>query len=227
VEAAERNAGRHRNGRRFDNDGKLFATYIYIISGKLAYETLQSNMPTALPTSSLISKHLQRVNQPVQEGIFRFSELKEFLLARRLPNVVWISEDGTRITSRIEYDPRTNLLVGFVPRLNRNGLPYSDGLEAVSEEAMKQIFANRVKAGTAYVIMAQPLADGAPPFILALFGTDNRFTAEDVAKRWAWMKLEAQKHDITIAGFSSDADSKPLRAMRCMAMPEFCANGDE
>jgi len=91
---------------------------------------------------------------------------------------------------------------------------------------MKVMFATRVKASTGYLIMAQPLADGSPPFCLALFGTDNRFTAEDVAKRWAWMKLEAQQHGITIAGFSSDADPKLLRAMRCLAMSSPCENGD-
>jgi len=101
---------------------------MYLVSGKLSYDTLQANMPTALPTSSLLNKKVQHINQPVLEGAFRFSELKEYLQVRGLPNVVWISEDGTRIISRIEYDPKTNLCVGFVHRLNRNGLPCSDGL---------------------------------------------------------------------------------------------------
>lgn len=36
---------------------------------------------------------------------------------------VWISEDGTRITGRLQYDPGSNQIVGLLLPLDENGLP--------------------------------------------------------------------------------------------------------
>lgn len=32
--------------------------------------------------------------------------------------------------------------------------------------------------------MAQPLIEHAPPFVLQVFGTDNKFKSQDVLLRW-------------------------------------------
>jgi len=40
--------------------------------------------------------------------------------------------------------------------------------------------------------MAQSLDDKAPPFCVAIYGTDNRFTNEDIMSRLNFMKLAAR-----------------------------------
>lgn len=62
--------------------------------------------------------------------------------------------------------------------------------------------------------MAQPLSEKAPIFCVALFGSNNRFEAIDVANRWKWMSEEARKHNISLLGFSSDGDTRLLKCMQ-------------
>lgn len=59
----------------------------------------------------------------VVEGQMRCKELCEYLDNLKAVKKVWISEDGTAITARISYDPKTNQLVGIVLPLNSNGCP--------------------------------------------------------------------------------------------------------
>lgn len=52
IESAEKNSGREPKGRRFDETVKLFATYLYIMSGRACYDTLSANLP--LPQTTTI-----------------------------------------------------------------------------------------------------------------------------------------------------------------------------
>ena len=65
-----------------------------------------------------------------------------------------------------------------------------------------------------YTIIAQPLQNDDPCFCFCLYGTDNKFTAEHVLGRWDYTVRELKKYDITVAGISSDGDSRLLKAMR-------------
>ncbi|KYN23201.1 hypothetical protein ALC57_04378 [Trachymyrmex cornetzi] len=62
--------------------------------------------------------------------------------------------------------------------------------------------------------MAQPLQNNTPSFCLSIFGTDNRFTASDVLKRWIKMQSMAKEFGITILGHSSDGDTRLMKAMK-------------
>lgn len=64
-----------------------------MISGPLAYETLQSNLPHTLPTLSYINKYITRVNSNITEGVLRCAELKKYIDENNLPNFVSLSED--------------------------------------------------------------------------------------------------------------------------------------
>lgn len=79
--------------------------------------------------------------------------MQAYLVSEDLPLEVVVSEDGTRITGKIEYDPRTNLCVGFVPRIDNNGLPDTTPYLATSESAIKHMFKEAPKAKNAYTIM--------------------------------------------------------------------------
>ncbi len=52
--------------------------------------------------------------------------------------------------------------------------------------------------------MAQPLCESVPAFCLAVMGTDNKFTAEDVLKRWNYLVLECKKFGISTQLSSND-----------------------
>lgn len=62
--------------------------------------------------------------------------------------------------------------------------------------------------------MAQPIKIGAPSFCLSIFGTDNKFTAENVLTRWNLIKQKLSEVGVKIIGVSSDGDSRLLKAMR-------------
>lgn len=140
------------------------------------------------------------------------NQLKTFLVERNLPLCVWVSEDGTRITGKIEFDSSSNKLIGFVLPLV-DGCPKPDTFMATSAQKIMNHFETSIKSDYAYVIMAQPLLPSAPSFCLSIFGTDNRFTYEDVMKIWNKIQKLASYVGITILGFSSDGDTRLLKSM--------------
>lgn len=107
-QAADRNATKKPSGYRFGSDEKSFATYLRMIVGPLAYDTIQKNSTTALPSLSSTNRYVRKINCRVIEGILRCNELKPFLEHRNLKKIVSLSEDATRIIGRIQYDRKTN-----------------------------------------------------------------------------------------------------------------------
>ena len=144
----------------------------------------------------------------------RCKDLKEFLKTRNLPLIIWLSEDATRLTGRIQYDQNTNQIVGFVLPLDKQGMPIPFSFPATSYRVIEKYFQDEKVSSSLYTIIAQPLQNDAPCFCLFLYGTDNKFTAEHVLGRWDYTVRESKKYGITVAGISSDGDSRLLKAMR-------------
>jgi hypothetical protein len=149
----------------------------------------------------------------IVEGQLRMSELKDFLVSNNLPLKVWISEDGTRILDKVEYDPQTNQLVGLVLPLEKDGMPKVLSHEADCARNIESLILNKEKSKIGYIVVAQPLYRGNRSFCLSFFGTNNKFTYIDVVKRWTHIYNEAKKIGIEIVGFSGDGDSRILKAM--------------
>jgi len=214
YECAEKNqkSSKYKHRNRFDEELKKFSTYIFIVGGRLLYETLHANMDRVLPSITTIFRYLDNTQSKVIEGSFRFNELRVHLIKKNLPLKIWISEDATRITGKIEYDIKSNNIVGFVLPL-MNGCPVPNAFIASSAKTIAQYFNSESRANYAYVIMAKPLNDTAAPFCLSIFGTNNRFSNEDVINRWEFMKTVASEQGIEILGFSSDGDPRLLKAM--------------
>lgn len=129
----------------------------------------------------------------VVEGQLRCKELSEYLDKMQTVRSVWISEDATAIVSIVKYDPKTNQLIGILLPLNKSdGLPKTFSFEAsnatIIEQHLKQPFSKFV-----HVVMAQPLDEKVPPFLLQMFSTNNNFTAVDVVHRWNTTKLELER----------------------------------
>jgi hypothetical protein len=85
---------------------------------KKTLQVLYSNLP--LPSISTVQQNMKNNDNKIVEGQLRMSELKDFLVSNNLPLKVWISEDGTRILDKVEYDPQTNQLVGLVLPLEKD-----------------------------------------------------------------------------------------------------------
>lgn len=88
------------------------------------------------------------------EGEYRFPQLKNFLIKNNLPLCVWISEDATGITGKIEYDSISNKIVGFVMPFN-NGLAKADVFLADSAYGIGTYFKENVKAITSSWILVR------------------------------------------------------------------------
>lgn len=214
YECAEKNqkSSKYKHHNRFEEELKKFSTYIFIVGGRLLYETLHANMNRVLPSITTIFRYLDNTQSKVIDGNFRFNELRVYLIKKNLPLKVWISEDATRITGKIEYDVKSNKVVGFVLPL-KNGCPLPNAFIASNAKTNAQYFNSECRANYAYVIMARPLNETAAPFCLSIYGTNNRFSNEDVINRWEFMKTVATEQGIEILGFSSDGDTRLLKTM--------------
>lgn len=213
--ATDRNSKRKKGGYRYDADIKLFSAYLRTIVGRLGYETIQKNLPCALPSLPSTNRYIQASNCRVHEGVLRSEELLVHLSSRNLPLVVSISEDATRITGQVQYDSVTNQLVGFALPINKtNGMPIPLSFPARnSGEILSHFTGKNEVANFLNIIMAQPLAD-VPPFCLMVYGSDNKYNAQDVINRWNHIIAELKRLNINVLTVSSDSDPRYNSAMR-------------
>lgn len=210
IESAKNNFGKSDTGKRYSSKLKDICTYFFIVGGFLCYLLMYRNLP--IPSVSTIRANLC-TKDTIREGYFRFKELSDFLTARNLPRRVSVSEDGTRVKGQIQYDRKTNQIVGFPLPLDQNGLPCVGKYPATSARTISKYFEENTVSNIAYCLIVQPIAPNAPSFCLALFGTDNKFDYADVSHRWEWMVGKGKEHDIEIVNFSGDGDTRILKAM--------------
>lgn len=136
-----------------------------------------------------INEHKPRII----EGELRCKELGSYLEALELEEYVWISEDGSGIITRVEFDPKTNQMVGLVLPVNSlTGMPVPFTFNARNADEIQENMKKK-KSSHVYLVMAQPLKKGVPPFILQLFGTDNKFSSQNVHFRWNYTIKELNR----------------------------------
>ncbi|GAB0093294.1 hypothetical protein DMENIID0001_083760 [Sergentomyia squamirostris] len=187
------------------------STYLFCVGGPLIYEILSANM--GLPSKSAILMNLHQCSHKIVEGKIYAEELKRYLEERKLPNCVWISEDATKIVAKVQYDHIDDQVVGLVPPLKK-GIPQIRSFPCTTPEQVKGYIDTISKSEYVYVVLAQPLVINAPPFLLMTFGTDNTFTSDDVLNRWNTLIEQLKSQNIDILGFSSDGDTRLLKAMK-------------
>lgn len=129
----------------------------------------------------------------IVEGKLRCEELKLYLKKIKAPESVWLSEDASGIVQKVVYDVNSNKLVGLnLPLDAVTGIPIPNTFIAQSlrdiEKHMKNPLSHLV-----YVIIAQPIMEKSPPFILQIFGTNNKFSSMDVLNRWKHTETELNK----------------------------------
>lgn len=178
----------------------------------MLYELLHANLQNILPSITTINRCLDKESNII-DGIVRLKELKLFLTKRNYPLNVFISEDQTAIIKNIAYDSKSNKMIGFESSCKENGFP-KNNFYVNSVKDIENAFTNNTIGCNAYVYMAQPLVDNAPAFCLIVFASDNKFNYNDVLVTWTFLKHELEKLNIQITGFSSDGDTRCLKAMK-------------
>ena len=201
-------------GRTHSEIMKKFSLSLLLMVGPSAYKLINANMPEAFPSLSTVEREASKCYQPLEEGEFLFDKLSAHLDVYNAPRVISISEDATRVISRVEYDGNSDSIIGFVLPLNENALPKKDSFHATSFEEIEQMFSTSKKASNAYIYVAQAMSLSVPPFCLALIGSDNCFDATVVMKRWKYIVKECNLRNIQVISFGSDGDSRLLTSMR-------------
>lgn len=214
--AADQNVKRKKEGYRYDADMKLYAAYLRMLVGPMAYEILQKNLDCSLPSLPSTNRYISSSQCHITEGILRCEELALYLLQRNIDPVVCISEDATRITNRVQYDSKSNQIVGFVlPLKSENGLPIPFKFPARNVDEIVSHFSHNYPVSSYInVIMAQPINDKVPPFCLMIFGSDNKYTSMHVKNRWKYVAENLAKVNVKVLTFSLDSDAKFNAAMR-------------
>lgn len=215
LEAAQKNSQRPKQGYRYDNEIKNLAVYNRILAGPMGYKSLQLNLEGCFPSISTTNRFIHRSDHSVIEGELRCEELAAYLRERNLKSIVCTSIDATRIQNRIQYSSHTNELVGFVLPINEsNGMPVPHVYKARTADEIIHHFSHEYAiANYVNTVMAQPLGNAAP-FCLCVYGTDNRYTAEDVSKLWKHISQKLNEIGIIDLIKSSDSDPKYNSAMR-------------
>jgi len=223
LENVKNNSNKIPQDKCHDHIIKQFSTSLLIYTGPRTYNFLHENIPNGLPCLRKVQRIISSEYKPFTEGEFLFDELLSHLNNYEATKAIVIAEDTKRVIARGQYDNETDRVVGFVLPCDGNGLPIVDSFIATSFSAIEKMFKNNVIAKFAYVYMAQALSLHVPAFCLGCLGTDNKFNAVDVLKRWKCLYLECQKRGITIVSFGADSNSRALRAMKssCRLLQSF------
>lgn len=219
-ETADSNALKKPGGYRYCQKIQMFASLLRMVSGPLAYELIQSNLPGALPSIPTTNRYIRKSHCNIIEGVLRLEELSIYLNDRNLEKTVAIAEDATRIIGRVQFDSRTNSLMGFALPLNeQTGMPIPFTYKARNaHEIAKHMLENDQNPGYVNVVMAKPISTiRVPAFCLLIYSTQNDYDSRDVAQRWTFINNELKKVGIKAISFSSDADPKNSCAMRSLS----------
>ncbi|KAL1400202.1 hypothetical protein pipiens_007632 [Culex pipiens pipiens] len=113
--------------------------------GRLNYNTYMSLLP--LPSKSTIYQYYSKQMADVPEGVLRTKELVTYIEENNLSPYVFLSEDATAITGRIEYDKKTNRIFGIVHEDDPiTGMPVVRGTEVHGGLDIKKLLSSGKQA---------------------------------------------------------------------------------
>lgn len=183
----------------------------FIQGGKELYEFDRANAPAPHPRT--IQRYLKANSDQIEEGRLMTNELKWYLQRNGYPMDVCWSEDATRISGGVEYKSSSDQLTGLVAPLDEHGMPYTKAFQCSSPCMVITHLKNNAIGRNVQLCMAQPLAENAAPFCVQYFCTDNKFSSNDVCRKWAFIKDEFYKAGIRIVCKATDGDTRFIGAM--------------
>lgn len=138
--------------------------------------------------------YIHKRKSTIIEGELRCKELAEYLEKLKAPKAVVISEDASGIVSKVSFDSATGQLIGLeLPTDFKTGCPTPfTFIPHTMNEIENQIKNNRMSS-LVYLVLAQPILDNAPPFVLQVFGTSNTFKSQNVYQRWKHTKDQLER----------------------------------
>lgn len=209
-------ASTSKNSFRYSQSIKDFAASLYILGGPTLYEFLRLNIPASVPNLTSVRSMLSSSKHQFIEGEFQYSRFQELVHPFGC-KYAFCGEDSTAVIPKVNYDSRSNSFVGFTLPL-KNGFPCCQFYSTDSLDELESWHNQMEKSSLLNIHVIQALSSRnqitLSPFLLAAYGTDNRYKAYDVLSRWSRIFDVLMAQNIRILGFSTDGDPKNLRAMR-------------
>lgn len=231
-------SSKNKKGQRYNDTVLLdFSLSLWIVGGPQTYEILYDNMPGVFPSPTVIRGKLEKYNPscvpgkrvqavitfnlPFQinslrmyfSGSIYLDTLLDIIKENNYPKKVLISEDATAIIPKREFHLRYNSILGGSLPLGESGLPDPDGGVVNSAMDIIQNLKLYPAATVKFVIMAQPLADSAPPIRIGTFASDNKMTSLDVKRRHAFINERLKQAGLERVMTGSDGDSREMKFM--------------
>jgi hypothetical protein len=149
------------------------------------------------------------------EGLFNYDGVRNYFNSNQ-STLGFIAKDATAVVPKVTYDTTSNTFIGFSLPLVNNGLPITNSYSTDSFTVLEQWHCNIPRAQSLNACLVQPLSSSSSlsPYLLAAYGTDNKFKSSDVISRRHCIHQEFKAKGIRILGFSHDCDSRYLHAMR-------------
>lgn len=138
-------------------------------------------------------RNINETKNSIIEGEIRGQALFDYLTERCAGSDVWLSEDASGIVPAIQYDSSSDQLIGMVLPMDKFGCPQKYESTACNEDEIRK-FVQYPKSTLVYVVMATPLKEGVPPFLLQMFGTNNTFTTANVVHRWNFIINDLKRY---------------------------------
>ncbi|CAF2819737.1 unnamed protein product [Rotaria sp. Silwood2] len=211
-----RNFITEERGYRYDTIVRQFASCLYILGGRTAYEFVRLNIPGFLPSVQIIQSYIGTSENHLAEGLFNYIGACDYLNINQ-STLGFCAEDSTAVVPKITYDTTSNTFIGFSLPLDDNGVPIIDSYSTDSFTRLEQWCSDLPLAKSLSACLVQPLStsvNNISPYPLAAYGTDSTFKSSDVILRWRHIYEQFKAKGIRIVGFSTDCDSLYLHAMR-------------
>lgn len=163
--------------------------------GYSEYSQFQAQFHFVIPfLLAFLVRNINKTQSKIVEGKLRCRELCDYLTQRKADLEVWISEDGSGIVAKTQYDATHDELVGMTLKIDeKTGCPQKFVSTARDAEEIKKYMTFK-KSKLVYIVLAVPINEEIPPFILQLFGTNNKFKTASVVRRWIHTIKELEKY---------------------------------
>ena len=202
-------------GYRYDTIIRQFASSLYILRGRTAYELVCRNIPAFLPNVKIIQSYIAASESHLTERLCNYNGLYDYFSLNQSTSG-FFAEDSTAVVPKITYDTSSNTLIDFSLPLDNTGLPIINSYSTDSFIRLEYWYSNVPKAQLLNACLIQPVScsfDNSSPYLLTAYGTDNRFKSSDVISRWRHIYHERKAKGIRIIGYATDTDSRYLNAM--------------